>query len=59
MGRVRSLAAVLWIIATPVPGLAQDKFFDANGIKIRYVEQGTGEPVILLHEHVGGRAPVD
>lgn len=53
MGRVRSLAAVLWIVATPVPGLAQDKFFDANGIKIRYVEQGTGEPVILLHG-IGG-----
>jgi len=23
--------------------------FDANGVKIRYVVQGTGEPVVLVH----------
>jgi hypothetical protein len=26
-----------------------DQFFDANGVRIRYIEQGTGEPVVLLH----------
>lgn len=27
----------------------QDHYFDSNGIKIRYVEQGTGQPVVLIH----------
>lgn len=27
----------------------QDQFFDSNGVRIRYVEQGTGEPVVLVH----------
>jgi pimeloyl-ACP methyl ester carboxylesterase len=33
----------------------QDKFFDSKGVRIRYVEQGTGEPVVLVHGF-GGRA---
>jgi len=28
---------------------AQEKFFDAGGVRLRYVEQGTGEPVVLVH----------
>jgi hypothetical protein len=28
---------------------AQDRFFDSNGVQIRYVEQGSGEPVVLVH----------
>jgi pimeloyl-ACP methyl ester carboxylesterase len=28
---------------------AQDKFFDSNGVKIRYTDQGQGEPVLLSH----------
>jgi pimeloyl-ACP methyl ester carboxylesterase len=32
------------------PGLrAQDKTFDSNGVKIRYTDQGKGEPVLLIH----------
>lgn len=30
-----------------------DQFFDANGVRIRYIEQGTGEPVVLLHGFLG------
>jgi pimeloyl-ACP methyl ester carboxylesterase len=33
-----------------VPGLrAEDRFFDSNGVKIRYRDQGQGEPVLLIH----------
>jgi pimeloyl-ACP methyl ester carboxylesterase len=33
-----------------VPGLrAQDRDFTSNGVKIRYTEQGKGEPVLLIH----------
>lgn len=28
---------------------AEDRFFDSAGVRIRYVEAGTGEPVVLLH----------
>ena len=33
--------------------IAQDKFFDSNGVRIRYVEQGVGEPVVLVHGQGG------
>jgi pimeloyl-ACP methyl ester carboxylesterase len=26
-----------------------DQFFDSNGVKIRYIVAGTGEPIILIH----------
>ncbi len=35
-----------------------DKFFDSNGVGIRYVERGSGEPVVLVHgfgENVEGQ----
>jgi pimeloyl-ACP methyl ester carboxylesterase len=28
---------------------ADDKFFDSKGVKIRYVDVGRGEPVVLIH----------
>ena len=27
----------------------QDRFFDSAGIQIHYLEEGTGQPVVLLH----------
>jgi pimeloyl-ACP methyl ester carboxylesterase len=32
---------------------AQDQFFDSNGVRIRYVEQGAGPPVVLIHAFSG------
>ena len=29
--------------------VAQDRFFDSRGVRIRYVEQGAGTPVVLIH----------
>ena len=26
-----------------------DKFFDSNGVRIRYLEQGSGQPLVLVH----------
>jgi pimeloyl-ACP methyl ester carboxylesterase len=43
-----SLALACAVVATPV--LAQvESTFDSAGVPISYVEQGSGEPVILLH----------
>jgi len=41
------------VVAALIPGRAQtarqDKFFDSQGVKIRYVDVGHGEPVVLIH----------
>ena len=28
---------------------AEDQYFDSNGVKIHYVVEGAGEPVVLVH----------
>jgi pimeloyl-ACP methyl ester carboxylesterase len=33
--------------------LAQDRFFDSNGVRIRYVDHGAGLPVVLVHGFTG------
>ncbi|HTJ22438.1 MAG TPA: alpha/beta fold hydrolase [Gemmatimonadaceae bacterium] len=46
---VRSWIGAALLVAAPSLGVAQDKYFDADGVRIHYVEQGKGEPVVLLH----------
>lgn len=48
LAQIRRLL-VLWIALVPVSGFAQEKFFDSQGVKIRYVDQGIGEAVVLVH----------
>jgi pimeloyl-ACP methyl ester carboxylesterase len=35
--------------ALAVTASAQDRYFDAGGVRIRYVERGAGAPVVLVH----------
>jgi hypothetical protein len=51
MTRAVLVAAVLLLGAGPA--LAQDQYFDSNGVRIRYVDRGKGEPVVLLHGNGG------
>ena len=44
-----ALLLVLVFLALPAAVSAQDKFFDSNGVQIRYVDQGSGEAIILVH----------
>jgi pimeloyl-ACP methyl ester carboxylesterase len=38
------------LLLVGVPDLhAEDKFFDSAGVKIRYTDEGKGEPVLLIH----------
>src|SRR3954452_21225039 len=40
----------LWLLVFAVVGArAEDQFFDSKGVKIRYVVEGKGEPVVLIH----------
>lgn len=45
------LAALLLLVAGP--GVAEDRFFDSNGVRIRYLERGSGAPVVLVHGFTG------
>ena len=46
---VAKWALALTGVLMPTLLSAQDSFFDSKGVSIRYVEQGSGDPVILVH----------
>lgn len=46
-------AAMLAVLMAPSVASGQDRFFDSGGVRIRYIERGTGEPIVLLHG-IGG-----
>src|SRR5215471_15616416 len=53
----RSFLAVL-LVAAVAPWAHShttlaDKFFMSNGVKIRYIDVGRGEPVVLIHGFAG------
>ena len=47
--------AMLILVGLMVVGLSaqmqapDDKWFDSNGLRLRYVEAGTGVPIVLVH----------
>ena len=51
--------SVLCLVLTATQALAQpsvpppDQFFDSNGVRIRYVEQGSGPAIVLMHGYTG------
>ena len=44
-----SLVLALSAASAPAQSLGPDKYFDAAGVRIRYAEQGAGEPIVLVH----------
>src|SRR3954469_11012898 len=52
--KYRTLRTALLVCGLGVgPVDAADEVFDSNGVKIRYVTEGTGEPVVLIHGWMG------
>lgn len=49
MNRKFVLGLFLLLIACANTVSAEEAYFDSNGVKIRYLIEGMGEPVILLH----------
>ncbi len=47
------LTAVVVCCFVAKPVSAADQVFDSNGVKIRYVTVGTGEPIVLIHGWMG------
>jgi len=46
---ISRIAAFLLVAFVATPTSAQDKYADFNGINIRYIDRGKGEPIVLLH----------
>ncbi len=44
-----SLTLSLVLLLTHAVAFAQDKYFDSQGVQVRFVDQGSGEPIVLLH----------
>ena len=42
-----ALCAMLFVVTAR--SLAEDQFFDSDGVKIHYVVEGQGEPIVLIH----------
>src|SRR5688572_14555099 len=51
--RVAALVLAATSVAVAQPTAPPDRFFDSNGVQIRYVQQGAGAPVVLLHGYTG------
>src|SRR5262245_30989239 len=47
--RVLSLFVVALVFATNHARSADELFFDSNGVRIHYTDEGKGEPVLLIH----------
>jgi len=45
---LRRVIAV-FILLIPVLLSGEDQLFDSNGVRIRYVDQGSGEAVVFVH----------
>ena len=54
MHRVFQLLSIVLIAHGPAPRIsAQDHFFVSGGVRIRYLDKGSGSAVILLHGYAG------
>ena len=44
-----SLSALSGLLVASASLSAQDRYINADGVKLRYIDQGTGAPVVLVH----------
>lgn len=53
--RVAGACSIVVAVLLTQPAVASgQEFFDSRGVQIRYVDEGSGEPVVLLHGYGGG-----
>ena len=48
-----SVAVLSVSLVSAQPAAPPDQFFDSAGVRIRYVEQGSGAPIVLMHGYTG------
>jgi pimeloyl-ACP methyl ester carboxylesterase len=51
MRSVQSRTLLMFALISLLPGVARgaDRFFDSDGVRIRFTDQGQGPPVVLIH----------
>jgi pimeloyl-ACP methyl ester carboxylesterase len=49
LSRIAIVSLATLTLAAPTTAQAEDKFFDSDGVKIRYTDEGQGPPVVLIH----------
>lgn len=56
MKKALSVFLVLWrsIAIAWASTILEDRYFDSDGVHIRYVEQGACEPIVLVHGYTSG-----
>lgn len=47
------IAATMPTPAAPQLVVPPDTFFDSKGVRIRFIEQGQGAPIVLIHGYTG------
>ena len=53
LGTAVALLAACVLVAPPAALAQESQFFDSDGVQIHYVDQGEGEPVVLIHGFSG------
>lgn len=53
----RIVTLILWTTLWATVATAKSGFFDSNGVRIHYVDEGRGVPVLLLHGFTGNMDP--
>jgi pimeloyl-ACP methyl ester carboxylesterase len=46
---IRRLTAAFLCLLVPLAAFSEDKFFESNGVRIRYVDHGRGPAIVLIH----------
>ena len=50
---LRRLSSVILVVVLSSVNAAEPRFFDSDGVQLRYFESGSGETVVLLHGFSG------
>ena len=52
---IGTVAMLVWSVSSAAqpPAAPPDQFFESSGVRIRYVEQGTGPAIVLMHGYTG------
>jgi pimeloyl-ACP methyl ester carboxylesterase len=50
---IRTALWSLVLVLAAASAFAEDRFFDSDGVRIRYIDRGAGEPIVLLHGNGG------
>ena len=45
--------ATLVLVCCASPAIAQDRYFDSGGARVRYLDEGRGPPIVLIHGFTG------